>query len=335
MVIIVVAMRHHVSDGVAGEGTVNGRLCGVTRWLCSLAIFLAAFGSAWAAFAHGVVGDYVFLEPIITQDPTPANEFDILAPSWVRSSDANTYAIDFSIEKVLYADADYVPRVSFGGGSTWSHASLFEGPSQEGFDDLTMFAKYAFYYSLKHEFMLTLAVQLELPVGNRSVEEENHTSLGPVFLWEKGMGDLPNWPVLKFLRPFGIQSDFGYVPALGGHTNHHMFADEVTEYSLMYLSNNVQDIGLKWPLRNLFLFNEINYDQLITGPSGETFPNLLATPGIAYVSYHFEIAVGTQFALNNASVSGNHAAVVGLLDIFYDSLFPKVGNWTINRGFGG
>ncbi len=307
----------------------------MNKRLCGLAVLLAVIGSTPAALAHGVVGDYIFLEPIITQDPTPANEFDILAPSWVRSSDANTYSIGFSIEKVLYADADYVPRVSFGGGSSWQHASLFASRSQQGFDDLTVFGKYAFYYSLEHEFMLTIAVQLQLPVGNTPVEAQSHTSLGPVFLWEKGMGDLPNRPVLKYLRPFGIQSDFGYVPALGGHTSHHMFADEVTEYSLPYLSNNVQDIGLKWPFRNMFLFTEFNYDQLIRGPSGQTFPTILATPGIAYVSYHFELAVGTQFALNNASIPGNHAAVVGLLDIFYDSIFPQAGNWTINRGFGG
>ena len=148
------------------------------------------------------------------------------------------------------------------------------------------------------------------------------------------MGDLPNWPVLKYLRPLGVQTDFGYVPALGGPTNHHMFADAIVEYSLPYLSNNVQDIGLKWPLRNMFLFNEFNYDQLITGPSGQTFPTILATPGLAYVSYHFEVEMGTQFALNNASKAGTHAAILGLLDIFYDSFFPKWGNWTINRGFG-
>jgi hypothetical protein len=202
----------------------------------------------------------------------------------------------------------------------------------QGFDDLTLFGKYAFYYSLKHEFMLTIAAQLQLPVGNTPIEEQSHTSLGPVLLWEKGMGDLPNWPVLKYFRPFGVQSDFGYVPALGGHTSHHMFADAVIEYSLPYLSNNVQDIGLTPPFRNLFLFNEFNYDQLVTGPSGQTFPTVLATPGIAYVSYHFELALGTQLALNNASRAGTHAAVVGLLDIFYDSIFPKVGNWTIDKG---
>jgi hypothetical protein len=288
---------------------------------------------AQKAWPHGVVGDYVFLEPLITQDPTPANELDILQPSWVRSSDANTYSIGFSMEKVLYLDDQYMPRISAGVGSSWTHISPFQDRAMEGFGNLTLFGKYALLYSLKHEFMLTIGTQLQLPAGNKDIEEENHTSLGPLFLWEKGFGDLPNRPVLKYLRPFGIQSDFGYLPALGGHTNHHMFADAVIEYSLPYLSNNVRDIGLKWPLRNLFVFNEINYDQLITGPSGQTFPTLLATPGIAYVSYHFELALGTQFVLNNASIPGTHAAVLGLLDIFYDSIFPRIGNWTINRGF--
>jgi hypothetical protein len=299
-----------------------------------LALILAT-AMPTAAFAHGVVGDYIFLEPLITQDPTPANELDILAPSWVRSSDANTYNIGFSMEKVLYLDENYVPRFSVGASNSWSHVSPFADRSRQGFGDLTLFGKYSFYYSLEHEFMLTIAAQLQLPAGNTPIEAQSHTSLGPVFLWEKGMGDLPNWSALKYLRPFGVQSDFGYVPALGGHTSHHMFADTVIEYSLPYLSNNVRDIGLKSPFRNLFLFNEFNYDQLITGPSGQTFPTILATPGIAYVGYHFELSLGTQFALNNASRPGTHAAVLGLLDIFYDSIIPRLGNWTINKGFGG
>ena len=283
-------------------------------------------------YAHGVVGDYTFLEPLITQDPAPANELDILAPSWNRSSDANTYSIGSSVEKVLWLDDNHMPRFSIGGGSGWVHQSPFQEPSVQGFEGVTMFAKWAFFYSKEHEFLTSIGMQIQLPTGNTGIQESSHTSLGPTFLWEKGFGDLPNAPVLKYLRPFGIQTDFGYVPAIGGPTHHHMFADATIEYSLPYLSNNVQDIGLKWPLRNMFLFNEINYDQLITGPSGETFPALLATPGIAYISYHFEIAIGTQFALNNAARPGTHAAVLGLLDIFYDSFFPKWGNWTINKG---
>ncbi|MGH7000562.1 MAG: hypothetical protein ACREEA_03560 [Stellaceae bacterium] len=287
------------------------------------------------ALAHGVVGDYAFIEPIVTQDPTPANELDILQPSWVRSSNANTYSIASSIEKVLWIDKNYMPRFSAGASSSWSYLSPYQGSSLNGFGNLTMFAKYAFFYSFEHEFLLSIALQLQLPTGNADFRPESHTSLGPVFLWEKALGDLPNRQWLKYFRPFAIQSDFGYVPALGGHTSHHMFSDAVIEYSLPYLSNNVTDLGLPSPLRNMFLFNEINYDQLISGPSGQTFPTLLATPGVAYVRHHFELAMATQFALNNASRPGTHAAVLGLVDIFYDSLFPKIGNWTINRGYGG
>jgi hypothetical protein len=300
----------------------------------TVALIVFSLGYALPAHAHGVVGDYVFLEPLITIDPTPANELDIVQPSWVKSSDSNTYTLASDVEKVLWTDDDYMPRVSMGGGSAWHYVSPYHGPRQDGFDDLTLFGKYAFFYSLKHEFLTAILLQVQLPTGNTPVEEQSHTSIGPVFLWEKALGDLPDLPVLKYLRPLGFQSDFGYLPAIGGHTSHDMFSDLVIEYSLPYLSNNVQDIGLKWPLRNMFVYNEFNYNQLITGPSGQTFPSILATPGIAYVSYHFEIALGTQLALNNASRAGNHAAILGLLDIFYDSIFPKAGNWTLNEVLG-
>jgi hypothetical protein len=289
---------------------------------------------AGVAYAHGVVGDYVFLEPLVAEDPTPANEFDMLEPSWVKSSDANDYSIGFSGEKVLWIDDNYQPRFSLAAGTAWHHVSPFEGPSHEGVDNPEVAAKWAFYYSLEHEFLTSIALVADLPVGNKDIRDQSHTSLGPEFLWEKALGDLPNLPVLKYLRPLGFQGDVGYLPALGGRTSHDLFADAVIEYSIPYLSNNVQDIGLKWPFRNLFVFTEFNYDQLIRGPSGQTFPTILATPGIAYVSYHYELSVGTQFALNNATVPASHATIIGLLDIFYDSFFPKWGNWTINRGPG-
>jgi hypothetical protein len=73
------------------------------------ALLIAAGLSITSAWAHGVVGDYVFLEPIITQDPTPANELDILQPSWVKTRDANNYSIGFDIEKVLWIDDSYMP----------------------------------------------------------------------------------------------------------------------------------------------------------------------------------------------------------------------------------
>ena len=302
--------------------------------ICAIALLIAAATPARIVYAHGVVGDYIFLEPLVAEDPTPANEFDVVQPSWAKGADGDDYSIGFELEKVLYSDGEGMPRFSIGAGSAWSHDSPHEGPSRQGFDDLEVSAKWAYYYSLEHELLLSVAAIGQFPTGSPAIEEQNHTSVGPVLLWEKALGDLPNWPLLKYARPIGFQGDIGYLPALGGHTSHALFADQVVEYSLPYLSNGVKDIGLRRPFRNLFLFTEFNYTQLIAGPRGETFPNILLTPGIAYVGYNFELSLGTRFALNRAAVPGNHAAVIGLLDIFYDSVLPRMGNWTIDRGFG-
>jgi hypothetical protein len=142
-----------------------------------------------------------------------------------------------------------------------------------------------------------------IPTGSPSVEEQQHTQLGPELLWVKGFGqDLPNKGFLKYLRPFAFQGDVGYTPALGGRTWHELFADNVIEYSLPYLSNNVRDIGLPWPVRNMYPYVEFNYDQLIDGPAGQTLPQWQVTPGIAFLNYYIELSVATQLAINKAAV---------------------------------
>ncbi|HLI80128.1 MAG TPA: hypothetical protein VKV03_09100 [Candidatus Binataceae bacterium] len=299
------------------------------KYFIKFLILISLCAPPASAWAHGVVGDYVFLEPLIAGDPTPANELDVVEPGWTRTADGRAFSIGTEIEKVIATDSEGLPRLSIGGGTNWSYQSPKQGPPDNGFDDLEVFGKYAFLFVPSHEFLMSLELDASIPTGNPKIEEQQHTSVGPSLNWEKALGDLPNYPMLKYLRPFGFQGNFAYLPALGGHTSHEMSANQVVEYSLSYLSNNVQEIGLKPPFRNLFLFTEFNYDQLVKGPSGETFPKIMMTPGIAYVGYHFELSIGTQLALNNAARPDNHAVVLGLLDIFYDSIIPQ-GNWTLN-----
>src|SRR5271154_3262814 len=253
---------------------------------------LAAGSPAWA---HGTVGDYTFIEPIVADDANPKNEFDILRPQWTRTAEGREFSLGFSLEKVIVAaPAAYSNGVPGSGlisievGSEWIYQSPKEGRAVSGFNDLELLPKWAFLTIPEHEFRLSIGAKFVLPTGNPSVQDQNHTQLGPELLWAKGFGDLPNWPLLKYLRPLGFQGDYGYTPALGGSTFHEMFADNVIEYSLPYLSNNVRDIGLEWPLRNLFPYVEFNYDQLISGPSGQTFPEILITPGIAFMNYYVE-----------------------------------------------
>lgn len=297
-----------------------------------LAIFLFLLVPVRFAIAHGTVGDYTFLEPIVADDANPKNEFDIAKPTWLRTADGREFSLGFSVEKVLVAAPDSNGAsgrglVSVEVGSAWLYQSPRQGSPMRGFDDLEILPKWAFLTVPKHELRFSVGAKFVLPTGNPSVESQNHTQLGPEFLWAKGFGDLSNHGLLKYLRPFGLQGDFGYIPALGGQTWHEMFADNVFEYSLPYLSNNVKDIGLTFPLRNMYAFTEINYNQLITGPPRQTFPQLLITPGFAFMNYYVQISVATQFALNNASVPNNHATVLGLLDLFIDDIFPWT-NWT-------
>jgi len=221
------------------------------KYGCVLLLVLA-IAIPTVAFAHGVVGDYVSLEPLIAEDPTPANEFDIAQPSWTKASDRHDFTLGYSLEKVLYLDDNEMPRFSVGLDNAWHYQWPKNTPDERGFDNLELFAKWAFFVSAAHEFLLSAGPLLQLPTGTPAVEEQSHTSLGPLFLWEKGMGDLPNVTGLRYLRPFGLQGDFAYLPALGGHTSHLMFADGVVEYSLPYLSNSVRDIGLNSRLETSF-----------------------------------------------------------------------------------
>src|ERR1700744_4234574 len=112
------------------------------------AILIVLAMRAGAAYAHGVVGDYVFLEPLITEDPTPANELDIAEPSWTKTSDGSDYAVGFEMEKVLYIDDNYMPRFRLAAVTDWHHLSPDDGPSHSGLDNLEIAGKWAPYYSL-------------------------------------------------------------------------------------------------------------------------------------------------------------------------------------------
>ena len=305
------------------------------RRLCTAALMVVLLSPCAKVWAHGVVGDYTFIEPIVADDANPKNEFDILRPQETWTRDGREFGLGFSFEKtIIPAPESYSNGVPGGGlvsveiGSEWLDQSPRQGRNVSGFNDLEIFPKWAFLTIPSREFRLSIGAKFVLPTGNPSVQDQNHTQLGPEFLWANGFGqDFPKFGWAKFLRPFAIQGDFGYLPALGGSTYHEMFADNVIEYSLPYLSNDVKDIGLKWPLRNLYPYVEFNYDQLITGPSGQTFPQILVTPGLAFMGRYMELSVATQLALNNATVPNNHAAVIGLLDLFIDDIFPRV-SWT-------
>src|SRR5215468_3735733 len=103
-------------------GAVSGLLCG----------FIAA-----SARAHGVVGQRSFIEPFITEDVNPKNEFVIARPEWDKGPDGRAFSLGFGLEKKL---AD---RFSITLDSEWDHIRPEEGPHESGFNNLGITLKYA------------------------------------------------------------------------------------------------------------------------------------------------------------------------------------------------
>jgi hypothetical protein len=290
------------------------------RWI-GLGLIVAMILPARIALAHGTVGQRTFIEPIVAEDANPKNEWDILAPAWHQTAEGREFSIGFSLEKKLSENSSLLI------GSEWLALSPKEEAYSQGFDNMELLYKYAFLTSPEHELRLSIAAGLDLPTGDKNIGAETHPRIGPEFLWAWGFGDIPNRGWLKYLRPFAIQGDAGYTFKTSGQSNDGVFADNVLEYSLPYLSDFVRDVGLPWPVRNLIPYTEFNYDQIVTGRTRTTFPGILVTPGIAFMNHWIEISVATQFAVNNATVPENHAAVLGLLDLFIDDIWPRT-NWT-------
>lgn len=64
--------------------------------LCLIALLAAPF------WAHGIVGDRMFIEPLVTGDANVKNELDLPGAEFLVQPDGTWRAIGFSFEKALY-----------------------------------------------------------------------------------------------------------------------------------------------------------------------------------------------------------------------------------------
>jgi hypothetical protein len=162
-----------------------------------------------------------------------------------------------------------------------------------------------------------------LPIGNKTAGGTTHASAGPIFMFAKGLGDIPNQGLEKYLRPLAIQGELAYLIKVSGQQNDDdAIADWDISYELFYLTDNVHDFGLPTIINNLAPFAEFSYEQVVNGPQGGTQPNLVVLPGIAYVAEAYQVSLATEFAVNQTTITNCHAAVFGMLSLTLDQFFP-------------
>ena len=283
-----------------------------------------AMGLAFAMFA-GVAGAQVgqrnFYSALITEGTDPDNDLT-LSPGWVTVAGQTKASFSFTLEKQITDNTSILL------GNALGDASRRRLQASSGADDMEILAKWAFYLNAKHEFRSAIALDVWAPTGDIEAGAGGHWRGGPMILAEKGAGDLPDRGLLHYLRPFAVQMDAEYLPRWTGAQLDLVVFDAALSYQLDYLSGLGSDFGADSRLRPLVFFNEFNYQQMAWGfqATGTTPPDWRVTPGIAYATSDYQLAVGTQLGLNKLGSRACHSTGLFQIDIYFDQIFPQLGS---------
>ncbi len=251
--------------------------------------------------------------PLVAIDVSPGNSVTPFAPHWVRSPEGRTLGFGFGLDKMIS------PNFDIEVDSAWDSFAPHDGASEAGFGTVDVLSRMLFIN--QPDMQAGVAPQLSFSVGDFG-QSFGLSNAGLALLWGGRGGALPEKWNLGFLRAFEVHSDLGYSRILNDGGGDEIFFDPVVDYSFPYLQY-LTKTQLPWPIRNLCLFAELNFDAVVSG-SEQGSPTLYATPGISYLTDAYQISTGVQLPLNHDSEHNQQIAVVGMIDFSLDD-FPVVG----------
>jgi hypothetical protein len=299
------------------------------RFSCFLVCLAALSILSPSAWAHGIVGQRMFIEPLFTEDANVKNELVIPFAEFGVQPDGTWRQVHFSFEKQLYPD-----RLSFvlEGGRINRHAG---NDRLGGWDNLDLGLKYEAYTNERREFVLSPALFATLPLGSDHVVD-HETLLTPMLLYGKGFGDLP----LPYLRPFAIQGDIGITASVGSPHERKFSYDTVLFYSIAYLNHIVRNADSGYSMEHclrrgfsrgallgdLFPYLEFNGERAMNGEPGSVTSSL--RPGILWMGKYAQVSVAADIPMQHPSVQPNpHKGFILTIDWFLDEILPGM-NWT-------
>lgn len=288
-----------------------------SAYSCALAFGVCCCLPAAAAYGHGYVGERAFIEPFVTEDVSPKNEFVVSRPQWLSGAEGRAFSLGVSVEKKL-ADT-----VSLGLETDWNSISPEPAsePQATGFGNLGVTLKKAFLVSPPHESILSIALEAEAPTGSNDAGAEPYWVFAPIFLWGQGFGVLPE--SLRYLRPLALQGDLAFEIGLDGQHTTFFKTDFCFQYNLQYLQEVVRDVGLGWPLNRILAVTEFNLEQGVSGKEAG-LGEFVVTPGVVYLSHYIEIGIAGRFPLNAGTGEDLDYGVIGIVDLFYDEIIPAL-----------
>jgi hypothetical protein len=285
-----------------------------------MAIVVVLVASTRPAGAHGFAGPRFFPATLSTDDPFVANEFSLpTISSIVTPDDGGTRDTELSSDIALRITPNW--DIEF--GDTFVTLSPRHGGTVTGFDNLSIGSKYEFFENDDHEAVVSLGLDADIGgTGSRQIADPFST-LTPAFFFGKGLGDLPQ--ELSSLRPLAITGSVGLAfptsSSTGGSPNPTALQlGFAFEYSLIYLQEQVKDIGLRAPFDRLIPLVEVSLDDpLNRGQSGLITGTV--NPGVIWAGKYFQVGAEAVIPIN--SRTGHDVGFIAQLHFYLDDLFPR------------
>ena len=285
-------------------------------------------------WAHGFAGSRFFPATLTTDDPFVNDELSLPTVSSIVIPDEGGTR---DTEVVVDIAKRITPNFGIELSETLINLKPPNESSQTGFGNLEVAAKYEFFESDEHETILSLGAGVEIGgTGNKRVGADSFTTWAPGFFFGKGFGDLPD--TVSFLKPLAVTGLVGVAIPTSASTRT-VTLNETTgereidierhpdvlewgfavEYSIIYLQEQVKDIGLRAPFDRLIPLVEFAFETpLNRGQEGQTTGTI--NPGLIWSGKYFQVGAEAMIPVN--SRTGNDVGFIAQLHFYLDDLFP-------------
>ena len=291
----------------------------VPGWLAISSAVCAALGiGANSAQAHGFEGDYFFPPTIATDDPFATDELLLPSVSYFKSPAVDGSPATGTTDVGFEFDKEIFPKFALGISGDY----LYQKPTGQGqisgWDDFSMSAKYQLWENPQHQAIFSVGGEWQIGgSGSKQVGADSANVFTPTVYFGKAFGDLPD--SLEYARPFAITGTLGEDLPTSAEPNALNWGIAL-EYSLPYLQQQVKDIGLPKPFRNMIPLVEFSMSSPENRDGGVTTGTI--NPGILYENTYFQIGAEAQIPINSAS--GHNIGAIVQLEIFIDDIWPRV-----------
>jgi len=288
-----------------------------------LILVLIAVGFPRSAAGHGFAGARFFPATLSTDDPFVNDELSLPTVSTIKTEEGRETAIAVDVAKRI------TPNLGIELGEEFTVLNPKDEHQTSGFGNLELSAKYQFLTNAEHEAILSFGAEVEIGgTGQQRVEADSFSTWTPAFFFGKGLGDLPG--PLSLLRPAAVTGLVGLAIPSSASTRttdgeieqnpnvlQYGFA---LEYSLIYLQEQVKDVGLSAPFDRLIPLVEFSFETpLNRGESGQTTGTI--NPGVIWSSKYIQFGVEAIVPINKRS--GESVGVIGQVHFYLDDLFPR------------